>query len=371
MDVMWSVEDRAAARAFLQRCEVRLSTLHRVATALLSGAGLMVLLPAMMKDQIAGVIGAVLTTDPTPSHVLLAIIAAIVLGLPLMVFFVLLGDLTRFYFHAQHVETPSGTVFAPRLTLTGLRLPIDDLSKAAQESLESARRDRGAVELVVPPNPHGRDRIDQRLAAYGIVVDSDCELSDEQRSAGLFELVASRSRPLAEEVAKVEHGMTRHLLRLQVIVMRYVKALLVFLVTALAVFAAAAAVSSDDRVGDTGVLWLATIFAVWAPLMVLAVSSPVRWVESLLLAEGAAGHSVSADPELTRFERIAINIGAVELILVGAVLVVRAVDGASNAEIGTGAAVMAVTGGAFAVVARRSVARPTTARRGSGPKRSS
>ena len=43
-----------------------------------------------------------------------------------------------------------------------------------------------------------------------------------------------------EEVAKVEHGMTRHILRLQVIVLRYVKALLAFLTTALAVFTSAA-----------------------------------------------------------------------------------------------------------------------------------
>ena len=44
-------DERAAIRAFLQRCEVRLSTVHRVATALLSGAGLMVLLPAIVRTR--------------------------------------------------------------------------------------------------------------------------------------------------------------------------------------------------------------------------------------------------------------------------------------------------------------------------------
>jgi len=37
-----SPDERAAMRAYLQRCEVRLSTVHRVATALLSGAGILV-----------------------------------------------------------------------------------------------------------------------------------------------------------------------------------------------------------------------------------------------------------------------------------------------------------------------------------------
>ena len=43
--------------------------------------------------------------------------------------------------------------------------------------------------------------------------------------------------------------MARHVLRLQVIVLRYVKALLAFLTTAIAVFAAAAVV---DGAGDVG-----------------------------------------------------------------------------------------------------------------------
>lgn len=36
---------RNAMRAFLQRSEVRLSTMHRIANAFLSGAGLLVLFP--------------------------------------------------------------------------------------------------------------------------------------------------------------------------------------------------------------------------------------------------------------------------------------------------------------------------------------
>src|SRR3954447_13432052 len=66
-----SGDERAAIRGFLQRSEVRLSTVHRVATALLSGAGLMVLLPAIARDSIVSVIRALLTADLDLAHICL------------------------------------------------------------------------------------------------------------------------------------------------------------------------------------------------------------------------------------------------------------------------------------------------------------
>ena len=362
MTTTWTAEDRAATRAFLQRCEVRLSTLHRVATALLSGAGLMVLLPAMMKDQIAGVVGTLLTVDPSLPHVLLAAVAGIVLALPLVVFFALLGDLTRFYFHAHHVESTHGMVFVPRFTLTGLRISHDELSEGAAAELRLARADRSAVELVVPPNTSGRNRIDRRLAAYGLDGPTG-EIDDRARADGLFELVASQSRSLAEEVAKVEYGMTRHLVRLQVIVIRYVKSLLVFLVTALTVFAAAAVAVRDDRVSVGGQLWLAVIFAAWAPVAVLAVSSPVRWVDDMLRAEGATAHSVAADYEFARFERVVTFVGALVLVLSTVVSVLCVFDGAGTYESAAGVAAVATAAATFVWAANRSVVRPTLAGR--------
>jgi hypothetical protein len=199
--------------------------------------------------------------------------------------------------------------------------------------------------------------IDGRLAAYG-GMGLPPEHSDAERAAGLFELIASRERNLAEEVAKVEFGMTRHLLRLQVIVMRYVKSLLAFLVTATAVFGAAAAVDRDVEIGTNAQLWLASIFALWAPAMVLAVSSPVRWVEGLLRAEGAAVQQVAADHEFTRFERLAIKVGAVVLVLAAGILVMRIAADVSRFEVGVAAAVILVSITTFVIAARRSFARP-------------
>ena len=68
-----SADERAAMRGFLQRCEVRLSTMHRVATALLSGAGILVLLPALERDAVLQVLRALLAGPVSWSRALLAV----------------------------------------------------------------------------------------------------------------------------------------------------------------------------------------------------------------------------------------------------------------------------------------------------------
>ena len=45
-----------AFRAFLQRAEVRLSTMHRIASAFISGAGLLLLLPLFRRDSLSAIV---------------------------------------------------------------------------------------------------------------------------------------------------------------------------------------------------------------------------------------------------------------------------------------------------------------------------
>lgn len=103
---------------------------------------------------------------------------------------------------------------------------------------------------------------------------------------------------------KIEYGIVRHMLRLQVIVLRYVKALLVIVVTALTAFAAAAAVNGHDAISSADERWIAGSMLLWAPVVMIVVSSPVRWIESLLRSEGALDAGVGRDPELTRLEDV-------------------------------------------------------------------
>jgi hypothetical protein len=296
-------EDRAAMRAFLQRSEVRLSTLHRIATALLSGAGILVLLPAVERDSVVSVLRALLDAELTARRSLLVLCVAASVVLTIAVIWFLLVELTRFYFHANHVEHDGLSVFTPRFTLTGLRLPDDELGPGAAASLAASRTASHNVGLLVPSNDRSRARIDRQVTAYpGLAVDPVCD--DRSRSDALFELAASRSRALTDEVAKVEFGMVRHMLRIQVIVLRYVKALLVVLTTVLAAFVMAAAVQGPTPIDASTERWVAATMALWAPAVVIAASSPVRWLDRLLRAEGATQLELRRDPELTHLEDV-------------------------------------------------------------------
>jgi hypothetical protein len=61
----------------------------------------------------------------------------------------------------------------------------------------------------------------------------------------------------------------------------------------------------------SGSIWMAAVVLVWAPLVVLAVTSPVRWIESQMRADGARSTAVADDPELTFIERVSLRIAAV------------------------------------------------------------
>ena len=327
--VILSADERAAARAFVARCEVRLSTFHRIAVGMLSGAGLLVVLPVVARDSVTGILRSLVSGDIVASDVALLVANLAMLAVPATALWLLFADLTRFYFHANHLggmgDGGGREVFTPRFTLTSLQLPSDELGAAAASELTAIRSDPRIVELLVPTNDNSRHRVDQQLAVYGAPDDHD----DLARAAGLFELAASRSRTLLEEVAKVEYGMVRHGLRLRGLVLRYVKALLALLTTAVAVYAADAVVAGIDRVDGPKVpdaAWLAGIVLVWAPLVVLAVTSPVRWIENLMRDDGAPSTAVADDPELTFIERVSLRIAAVGWLAAAVAMAMSMID---------------------------------------------
>ena len=349
-DVELNSEERAAVRAYLQRCEVRLSTLHRVATALLSGAGLMVLFPVVGRDAVVGVLRNLSTGTVDAPKAALLVSGVLALSVPVVSLMVVLRDLTGFYFYTNHIPGPRGGIFIPRFTLTGLRLPADELGPAAAAELQRRRSAPESVGLLVPDNDESRSRADQRIAAYGglealgradpeverrseqaISFDSSVSDDDLARAEAKYVLAASSSRTLLEEVAKVEAGIVRHVLRIQVIVLRYVKALLALLTTALAVFAAAAVVEGKQVLGPTDLAWVAAVHLVWAPLVVLAVSTPVAWLDRLLRNVGASGTGAREDPAFTHVEEV-----TVRLALLGWVAALVAMVVASTDEVMTG-----------------------------------
>lgn len=319
---------------------------------MLSGAGLLVVLPVVARDSVTGVIRALLTggVDVVDGLVVVSVIA--MLAVPATALWMLFADLTRFYFHANHLGTGDDSLFTPRFTLTSLRLSSDELGTAATADLESFRSEPRIVELLVPTNDASRARIDRQLQVYGGLGDGN---GDMGRAMGLFDLAASKSRPLLEEVAKVEYGMARHVLRLRGLVLRYVKALLALLTTAVAVYSADAVVAdlpSGESVSPTGGIWLAGIILIWSPVVVLAVTSPIRWIEHLMRDDGAPSTGVADDPELTIIERVTLRIAAAAWLTAGAALVIAVTDGSlPSADRWAGFSVLVVSVLAVAVAA--------------------
>lgn len=371
-DVELNVEERAAVRAYLQRCEVRLSTLHRVATALLSGAGLMVLFPVVGRDAVVEVLRNLSTGTVDAPKAALLLSVVLVLSVPVVSLMVVLRDLTGFYFYTNHIPGSGGGIFVPRFTLTGLQLPSDELGPTAAAELQRRRSAPESVGLLVPDNAESRARADQRIAAYGglealgrvdpggegrpaAVATSDSSVSEEDlaRAEAKYVLAASRSRTLLEEVAKVEAGIVRHVLRIQVIVLRYVKALLALLTTALAVFAAAAVVEGKQVLGHADMAWLAAVHLVWAPLVVLAVSTPVGWLDRLLRNVGASTTGASEDPAFTHVEEVTVRLALLGWVAAFVAMVVALADDVvSSGGRALGIAVLVVTAAALFVILR-------------------
>lgn len=327
-----TADERAAARAFVARCEVRLSTFHRIAVGMLSGAGLLVVLPVVARDSITGIVRPLFSGDIGVVEIALIIAIGAMLAVPAVALWLLFADLTRFYFYANHIGNGGGETFTPRFTLTSLMLPSDELGPAATEELVRTREDPRIVELLVPANDESRRRVDRQLDVYGALGPGH---DDAARAAGLFELAASTSRPLLEEVAKLEHGMARHVLRLRGLVLRYVKALLALLTTAVAVYVGDAVVVGFDAAEGITVTqdaWLAAVVLVWAPLVVLAVTSPVRWIEKAMRDEGAPSTAVADDPELTFIERVSLRIAAVAWVAAAIAMGVSISDRATSSD---------------------------------------
>ncbi len=296
-------DERAGMRAFLQRSEVRLSTIHRTATALLSGAGVLVLLPALGRDAIVTVLQALLGSTDSRMHLILAGLVIAVLGLALVVIWLLLVEVTRFFFHPNHIISRHGATFTPRFTLNSLHLPSDELGGDSHSELVRARNHQASIEVLVSPNEKARQQIDQQVAAYE-GLDTGLVPTDESRSAALLALAGVKDRSLAEEVAKVEYGMARHVLRIQVIVLRYLKALLVVILTTLIAFLLAAVVEHSPNVDISAERWIVGTLLLWCPAVLFVSSSPVRWLDQLLRSEGAVGGAIRFDKELTRVERV-------------------------------------------------------------------
>ncbi|CAB4880348.1 unannotated protein [freshwater metagenome] len=332
-------ESRGAMRSFLQRAEVRLSTIHRVAQALLGGSALILLLPLFLRDAFPKMMTVIIASYDAHQNwvptVAVGIAAALVILLPVPAVYLLVGDLLAFYFtsntfgaHPAGTNSPKQTVFNPRFIIPGLGFNTDELSPATKQLLAEGRNDEWTRGLLVPHSTDDdgwRDRFDTRTyEVWGVVADEGAA-GDTERVRQAFRLAGlNRDRTLAKDVARTEALVARHVLAIRTIVLRYSKALLLLIATTVVTLAASGLVDQAIREDPTGgkfsggfpyryIFLVALVYAFWAPLAARSVTAPLRMIQRHTPGVGEL-RDAYLDRHTTQFESATILVTLVVLV---------------------------------------------------------
>ena len=317
-------DERNAIRSYLQRCEVRLSTLHRIATAFIGGAGLLLLFPVFFKDVIATIIDVLLHHAENQytwlgaeggtalTIVLFAVLAyplALSLIIPLYGVYLLLKDIVHFYF-TLYAPGFDNSVVNPTFALGGILFSPDESPTAKKEVMRyeytadnmkyampfSLERRRYYFDTVAE-NTNGKIRTPSRPATlYNDFADQIDEESFRHFNTALG-ITRSMERDLIKEVAVTEMALVRHIMYLRRLVLRYMKTLLMFIWTTIISFLMLPFVK-DDRLPTFLILGIGYVVWSWAVLRIIQM--PISWIYR------HRDHKIEwdqVDPQLTLMER--------------------------------------------------------------------
>lgn len=296
--------DRDAMRAYLQRAEVRLSTLHRIATAFINGAGLLILFPIFFREEIVAVtdifIDSLFHAFPAPDVgtgllqllllVVLAFPFALSVAIPLYAFYLLVKDVIHFYFTIYTPGFPA-SLFTPSFVLTGIGFPLDE-SEVVKRRVMRYEYNPSTIDFMIPFSGQKREiyfdetiyntngdilpptRQYEDLAAQG-VISQDADRETVERFNAALGLARTVDRRLHEEVAVQEMSLVRHILYLRRMVLRYVGTLLMFVWTALVTFVMLPFLH-DERIPSLFALGIG--YFVWALLVMPILRMPLAWI---------------------------------------------------------------------------------------------
>ncbi len=297
-------DERNAMRAFLQRSEVRLSTLHRIATAFISGAGLLILFPVFFKEEIVAILRIFLSHagDAMPYFganegllrgllfVFLAYPFFLSFSLPIYSMYLLIKDVIHFYYTIYTPGFPS-TLITPSFALSGLAFSPDE-SKTVKKQVFQYQYHPASINFAIPFSREKRElyfeeairntdgdilpksRCYDELLSMGAIPENTDRRSVEHVNAA-FGLARTLDRQLSEEVATTELSIARHILYLRRLVMRYVRTLIMFIWTALITFMLLPFLE-DQRLPTF--LVMAVGFLIWSALTIPLMRMPLRWI---------------------------------------------------------------------------------------------
>jgi hypothetical protein len=289
-------DQKQALRAYLQRAEVRLSTMHRVGGAFIGGAGLLVMLPLFMKDVVGALVEvlsspAVSEAIPNLHALVCALPVIIAFAIPIYALYLLIRELLLFYFSAnipdQNGEAGDGT-YHPRFALTAIPFANDE-GVETKFRLREMQFAKPLLNFVLPHDIREKRWLKNLLEdpqTKSVAIPEDGFLPSRQGNSRsltdadclrmAFGLAGAYDRELIYEVAKSELSLIRHNLLLRRLVIRYIKALLLFVWTAMVLF-----VVSPMKQGHTmpdALVYLYVGFMVWSGFAPYWVRAPMRWI---------------------------------------------------------------------------------------------
>lgn len=337
----FTADERNAMRGYLQRSEVRLSTIHRVAVGFLSGAGLLFLMPVFFKDGVLAVIRALLEYSPVlPSDIGLGSTAGTIilylclfypfilsLAIPAGALLLLMQDTVRFYFVAHPPGFPD-ELFNPRFILTGIAFSPDEseevkarvlryqygsdlinfvishadsrsnyyhdiIDKPDRMIVPRTRKLPKLIDMQVAEIPSGKPV--SELKDEDIVRIQGTYFNGEENEALLntahvdrtvkeidgfnaaLGLAGMLDRSLYQEVAKSEVSLVRHSLKLRRLVLRYFQAFLILIWTTVITFLMLPFLQ-DTSHRFSLVAVFAVAYLIWAAFAPYIVQMPLYWL---------------------------------------------------------------------------------------------
>lgn len=340
-------DERNAMRAYLQRCEVRLSTMHRVVTAFVSGAALMVLIPVFFKDVVSALLQLLLNDFGNRYaslgaagwaltgllYALLAYTLGFAFYIPIRALYLVFKDIVDFYITINTPGAPEEGMLNPAFALTGVAFSVDEservkrsvmayqympqsidfmlpfsIAKRAEyfePMLRATRTHKDDPALIIPAT-----RTTERLQRDGILppILDDAYAKNVDYFNVALGIGRSYDRRLVEEVAKTEMSLVRHILYLRRLIFRYVATLLIFVWTLLIMFLTISVVQVNAVQTAHAALTFVVLAAgclLWALPVRMILHRPIVWIYRPI--QQALGDRISLekqiDPQISRLEQ--------------------------------------------------------------------
>lgn len=326
-DEPFTEQERNAMRSYLQRSEVRLSTLHRVATAFISGAGLLLLIPVFLRDVVEGIVFAWLRVveihyEPlgnTPSILLtLALYGTLFypfilsLCIPMYGMYLLLKDIVQFYFTIYSPDF-AHDLLHPTFSLNGVAFSTDESPRAKREVMRYQYASH-QMDYMLPFSEGRRELYFDKLErdTHGEIIPASRKMETLQALDALppdydanavrrfniaLGIARSYDRKLVEEVAITEMALVRHTMYIRRLVLRYIKTLLMLIWTIVISFVLLPFL--DDARFST-LLVLALGYLVWSLAVMPIIQWPIGWLYRHRRGETVAPH---VDTQIVYMER--------------------------------------------------------------------